>query len=346
VTFRTSDKSPFGAYILNERATDLFERYSVSYTTISQFDKQDDLLILADKLSLGKPDLMRLNELMDEGTNVLLGANHFGTLMQDSLEFTTSYQFKFLGVGLLESSEGALRLNGKEYMYPYDLITTAIVLSDTTNWEVLATVDDQPIAISRQQGKGKLILVTNPLIFTNFGLLYNENHEVAESFLRLLKPDALHYTMFYQFGRPEANTPLRYFLSQPPLRWAIYLGLFSILVLLGIDSWRKQRSIPTMTPPTNTSIEYARTLGGLFYREGNHFRTAQKLIAHFFSDIRERYWLEPDFTDKFYDQLAGKSGIEKSHVVDTFKFIEMARKTPSLSEEQLVALSQKIDVFR
>lgn len=345
VTFRPMDKNPFGAYILNERATDLFSDYSVSNRTISQVGKKENLLILGDKVDLGYADLTRLNELLDEGANVLIGSNFFGNRMQDSLGFSTTYLTRFYGSNLLESNESGLAIGKRTYLFPQELMSNYFDLKDSHGWEILAASGNGPVAISKAQGKGKLILVTNPLVFSNFGLLYNKNHPVAEYFLKQLPAESLHYTTYYQFGRSGATTPLRYFLSEKPLRWAVYLGLFSILVLLGIDSWRKQKGIPTIEPPTNTSVEYARTLGGLFYREANHHRTAMKLIVHFYAEIREKYWLEPEHSDKFYEQLAGKSGVEKGHVVATFQLIELARKTTTLSENQLVELSQKIDVF-
>jgi len=346
ITFRTMDKNPFGAYILNERASDLFHSYSVSNATIAQYGKKDNLLVLGDRVDLGHVDLARLNELLDEGVSVLIGSNFFGKRMQDSLGFSTNYLPSFLGSSILESGESGLTIGKRTYLFPQEIMYNFFDLTNQDGWEVLAKSGNGPVAIARTQGKGKLILVTNPLVFTNFGLLYNKNHVVAEHFLRQLPAESLHYTMYYQFGKTGATTPLRYFLSEPPLRWAIYLGLFSVMVLLGIDAWRKQRGIPEIHPPTNSSIEYARTLGGLFFREANHHRTAMKLIAHFFSEIRERYWLEPDHTEKFYEQLAGKSGVEKAHVISTFQLIELARKRTTLSESQLVELSKKIDVFK
>lgn len=346
VTFRADDQSPFGSFILHDRATDLFENWKVSYSTISQFDSDENLLILAERMDIQHADFARLFELLDEGKEIMIVSEEFGQLMEDSLSFSTDFKFRFYGASLLESNEQKIKMGSSSYNYPIEMVSNYFELGEQTDWSVLATTKNGPIAIEKPIRNGKLVLVTNPLLFTNFGLLYNGNHELAEKLLNRVSQRAMHYTMFYQFGRPEASTPLRYFLSQKALKWSIYLAMVAIVTYLGIDSWRKQRSIPIVTPPTNTSIEYAQTLGGLFQREGNHYKTALKLINHFFSEIRERYWLEPEFTEKFYNQLAGKSGIEKEHVIQTFRFIEHIRRSPAMSEEQLVELSKKIDVFK
>ena len=346
VTLKTDDHSPFGSFILNERATDLFDNWTVSYTTISQFKRDENLLIMAERAEIQHADFARLNELLDEGSEIFIAAGEFGQLMEDSLGFSTDYGFRFFGASLLESAEQQITIGAQSYKFPVEMMTNHFILENSSIWDIIASTENGPIAIGREIGDGKIVLVSNPLLFTNFGLLYNENHEVAEKLLGNISQEPLHYTMFYQFGRPEASTPLRYLLSQKALKWSVYLAMLAIVVYLCIDSWRKQRSIPIVLPPTNSSIEYAQTLGGLFQREGNHYKTALKLINHFFGEIRERFWLEPEFSEKFYYQLAGKSGVDNDHVIQTFRFIEQVRKTPALSEEQLVELSQKIDVFK
>lgn len=346
VTFKTFDKSPFGTYLLHERAADVTKQFSTSHQTLSQLALGENVLLLADNPEIGLADLTKMYEMLDAGQHVLIGANRLGKSFSDSLGVKISFQFNLYGQGMLEAETEQVTMGERTYDYPIQMLSSYFELQNPENWTVLASTLRGPMAIKRPVRNGYLILVTNPLIFTNFGMLYNQNHGLAARLISEINDRPVHYTMFYQFGRKEASTPLRYFLSQPALRWSIYTCMFAVLVLLGVDSWRKQRAIPVILPPENTSVLYAQTLGGLFHQEGNHYKTAMKIIHHFFGQIRERYWLEPEFTDKFYQQLAGKSGMELEHVKETFRWIELARKSPLLSESQLVQLSQKIDAFK
>ena len=348
VTFGDQDKNPFGAFILNERSPDLFpEEFEKSFNTLSQINDEENILILSNRLKIEGADLKRLFELLNNGTNVFIGASHFNKSFSDTLGIEANFRFRMYDLSLLESDENWLSVNGKKYLYPQQILESYFEFDEEPiGWETLAVTNEGSSAITKKIGEGTITLLCNPLILTNFGMLYNENHAVVETLLSALSYAPVHYSKYYQSGRSEASTPLRYFLSQPPLRWSIYVSLTCLIVLLVIDSWRKQRKINIIQPPENTSLRYAQTLGGLFYREGNHFKTAMKIINHFFLEVRELYLLEPEFTDKFYEKLSGKTGVNKVHVKQTFALIQLMRKSPRLEESQLVELSKKIDVFK
>ena len=346
-TYKVEDKDPFGTFILNERSKDLFdEPFATSFQTLSELDSGNSILLIADKIEMEGADFTHLFELLEEGTNIFIASNRYNQRFMDTLKISSVTNFDLIDSGVLFEQETKLTIGTESYGYPSALVSDYFELDSVTSWSVLGFVEAGPVAISQNFGQGKLVLVSSPRVFTNFGMLFNENHGAAANLLSSLPRGQVRYSMFYHSGRSEASTPLRYFLSQPPLKWAVYLGLFIVIVFLMVDSWRKQRSIKIINPPVNASVEYVKTLGALFYREGNHNRTAQKLIDHFFSEIRERFLLEPDFTEKFYAQYSGKSGIKLSDVISTFELIATVRKTPLIEEKTLVELSNKIDAFK
>ena len=346
-TYKPSDKNPFGTYILNQQSSDLFgSEFETSYNTLSEIDSSKSILLIADNVKVTGADLDRLFELLELGSYVFISSNRYSSEMLDTLGLTVDAKFHLMGSGLLVDEQTKMSIGSFEYEYPTPLISGFFTLDSIELWQIHASTDFGPVAISRKFNTGTLTLVANTHIFTNFGMLLNENYEAVAKLLSILPPDPVHYSMFYQFGKPGASTPFRYFLSQPPLKWAIYLGLFTITILLAIDSWRKQRAIEVILPLSNASVTYVRTLGALFYREGNHYRAAMKLVNHFFADIRERFLLEPEFTEKFYSNLSTKGGMEKREVIMTFEFIELVKKSPRLEEKKLVELSKKIDTFK
>ena len=104
-------------------------------------------------------------------------------------------------------------------------------------------MEGNPTMITRKIGQGNLILCSTPYIFTNFGLLYNENYTGAAKLLSSLPEKSTHFTLFYQLGKGEVTTPFRYFLRQPTLKWSLYIGLLVIIIFLAITSRRTQRAI-------------------------------------------------------------------------------------------------------
>lgn len=346
VTFSNKDKNPFGAYILSERSADLFESFETSNKTISELSGLQNLLILCDYSDISGADYRSLMAKLDSGVNVFIASNQFSSVLLDSLEINAPFSFHILNQTIFEAAISEIRIEESSYSYPFSLVSNYFELQDTDAWKIGATLEGNPIMISKQMGKGTLTLCSTPYIFTNFGLLFNENYHGAAQLLSILPPRSTHFTLFYQLGKAEATTPLRYFLRQPPLKWSLYVGLFTILIFLIITSRRTQRPIPVILPPTNTTVGYVKTLGALFYREGNHKKAAQRLVNYFLRDLKEKYYIKIDYTEKFYGHLSAKSGIEINEVIQTFELILKVRDLPYTDEKTLIELSRKIELFK
>jgi hypothetical protein len=348
VTFHSQDKNPFGGFILNERSSDLFkDGFELSYQTISELENESNIVILAENAEIVGTDFDKLLETLKQGGSVWIGANSFSVRLQDSLGFDVNFSSQLKNQNIFEAPKSSLRLSdSSEYSYPSTLITNFFELDHEDHWEILSKVDGNPVAIKRSWNGGTLVLNSIPYIFTNFGLLVSNNYPAAAKLLSTLPEDDVHYTMYYQSGKGEATTPLRYFLKQDALRWSIYLALFSIIIFLFISSWRQQRAIPVVSPLENATIHYVKTLGALFYREKDHKKAAMKVINHFVGSLRERYFVSVDYTERFYKLLAAKSGVSTEEVIKTFELILRVKDLPVIEEKVLIELTRKIELFR
>lgn len=348
VTFRGNDKNPFGGYILNERSQDIFgEKFEASNLTISEISFPKNLLVLADAAEIAGVDYRSLLAKLDSGTNVFIAANYFSQLLIDSLGIDLSFSFHPLNQTIFEAATSDVYLGDTtSYEFPFSIVSNYFLLGNDTTWEKHASLENHPVLISKAIGSGKLILSSTPYIFTNFGLLYDKNYAAAAEMLSLLPEEPTHLTLYYQLGKGEATTPFRYFLSQAPLRWSLYLVLFVVVIFLVITSRRVQRPIPVVTPPENTTVNYVKTLGALFYREGNHKKAAQRLVNYFLRDLKEKYYLSIDYSEKFYKNLSHKVGVDVGHVVQTFDLILKIRDVPYVDEKTLIELSKKIEKFK
>lgn len=348
VTFKTDDKNPFGSYILNERSADLFSGgFELSFNTLSELvDTEKNILIITEYAEIVRTDRDNLFQVLDDGGNVLIAATSFDGGLADTLGFYVDIEYSNLDQGIFEAPEEVIVLQGLEYKYPSSLILNHFELEKDHDWEVIATSKDKPVAISKSVGEGRITLVSVPYMFTNFGLLVNDNFQASAELLSYLPEENVHYTMYYKSGKGEVQTPFRYFLRQDALRWTLYLGLFLVALLLIISSWRKQRAIPVILPPPNTTVQYVKTLGALFFRERNHKRAAEKLIAHFLFEVKDKYFVQVDFSDKFYELLSAKSSVEQEQVIRTFELIQHVKEARQIEERELVDLSRKIETFK
>lgn len=112
-------------------------------------------------------------------------------------------------------------------------------------------------AVMLRYGKGGLVVVSTPLLFTNFGILCTDTHPYVMRLMNTLAgrhvvrlDDTLSKGAVSGQAADKHNTSaLSYILSQPPLRWAYYTlsGRIAIVLL--------RHASPAAHYPRNTSQE-------------------------------------------------------------------------------------------
>ncbi len=342
VTFAQNDKNPYGSYILYDRLDDFFQDKAVSFQTLYEaMDEEAHLLIFATNFAPSDADIEAIYNILDQGRTVLIGAEVFSESFSDALEIETKMQIL---EGITQDSALIRLESGKKIKTPSSFLNFTFDVDSSKVWKSHATSNGD-VLISKDYPAAKLILTSLPLAFTNYGLLHNDGYLFAEEALNKVPEGAVHYNRFYQAGKQEPATPLRYVLSQAPLRWAFFLTVAILLVYLVMGSRRLQRAIPVLEPLQNTTIQFIKTIGALYHREGNHKNAALKLTSHFNHVLAAKYYLYT-FDEKTFKTLAAKSGVPLEDVVKTFDLIQVVKQSPRVSQDLLKQLYEKITMFK
>ena len=356
ITYAHEDKNPYGAYALYQLLPSLFNKVEHSYKTVYELadtlTANDNIFIVATNFSADKQDTKKLLQHVNKGGTVFISAQHYFGFFADSLGVSTG-DYLFQG-GLLNGSDSAsLKFSNPrmdtvvEYSYRRDNIHNYFDSFDTARTAVIAKNDyDYPVAIRMTIGKGNLILSSTPLAFTNIYILSSQNHQFISDMLSYLPAQNLHWTEYYQRGRMEASTPLRFILTNEPLRWAYYITIISILLFMIFEMKRRQRIIPVIKPLPNTTLEFVSTIGNLYYQNGDHKNIAEKKILYFLDQVRANYWLNTNHLDQsFVNALSGKSGKEEVVIKKLVDTINAVRTRESISADELMDLNRKLEAF-
>lgn len=198
--------------------------------------------------------------------------------------------------------------------------------------------------IKTRFGKGNFYISSFPVAFTNYNIV-NSNYEYIEKALSYLPIAKTYWDEYYKVGRMEAKTPLRFILSNQQLKWTYFLGLFLLIFYIIFEGKRKQRIIPVIQPPANTTVEFVETVGRLYYQQKDHDDLNYKMITYFLEQVRTHYRLKTNELDKeFVHHLSQKSGVpedEVNELVNSLKWDEGSY----ITEEELKSLYQKIESF-
>lgn len=197
---------------------------------------------------------------------------------------------------------------------------------------------NQPLAIRAFIGKGELLLVSTPLMFTNYGILDGSNASYVFRLLSYMKDKPL--TRIEAYGRhsEKASTPLRYVLSEPPLKWAIYSILVLLILFMIFAAKRRQRIIPVVKTPANRTFGFMQLISNLYYQKHENGEILKMKHLYFCAEVKRLTGVDlqegvPD--DAAYTRLSEKSGIDKDALRMLIKNIGMGIYRSYVSDVQL-----------
>lgn len=189
----------------------------------------------------------------------------------------------------------------------------------------LGNIDDQVNYLSIPFGDGTVLLHSTPLVFTNYHLLEEKKLEYVEKVFSYFSEGTIYFDLKRseeelltqrRNGRSQSNrpgeSPLNFVLAQPPLAWAWYLLLTLGLLYAIFYARRRQRIVPVLEPNANTSLEFIKTIGRLYFQQGSPKQVCIQKMKFLQNHIRERYYLPvKDWDEAFILQLHQKSEVPK-----------------------------------
>jgi len=348
-----TDREPYGAYALHHFLPSLFPK-GVRITTKTLYELKDslehaNLFILAQRFEPGKEDLNTLLQLANGGSNVFISAENYGRKLLDTLHLETSYNF-FSYASFNQSDSMAVEFTNESLYSDELLYYKSINLQnefskypkDSASVFVRSSLD-HVLTLRIPLGKGQMFLNTTPAAFTNVYALRANQTFISKS-LSPLPAGRLVWLENYQVGNRELATPLRFILTNEPLAWAYYLTLFSILIFMLFEAKQKQRPIPVIKSLTNTSLEFAITIGNLYFQRADHKNIIEKRIHFFLDFVRTHFYLHEN-EPNFIERLSKKSGKPLEQIQLLVQGINHVRQVRKLSVEELTILNKRLEEF-
>lgn len=361
ISYHHNDKNPFGAYALHQLGSSIYgdERFtavnSTPYEIYDSLNAPANFISISTSFKPGETDLQAILKNVEAGGHALIAAQYFPGGIGDSLGVSTfDYFFEKDNFGYFseDDSSGLYFTNGwldqgKSYVYSRKNIHNYFDSFDSTRMRVIAVNDlDLPVMLRIPHGKGAIILCSTPLIFTNAYLLQGDNAGFIEQSLSLLPSRNTFWTDYYQIGKLQIQSPLRFILSTEPLRWAYYIIIISLLIFILFEVKRKQRIIPVIKPLENTTVEFVGTIGNLYYQAKDHKGIAEKRIAFLLEQLRTRYGFSfQHATEESINTLARRTGNDVSKVNELIRAIREVQSMKTLSEAALEYINKKIESF-
>ena len=144
--------------------------------------------------------------------------------------------------------------------------------------------------------------------------------------------------------RDQIKDKMGYIFSQPALNYAWKIAIISLLFFMFFNAKRKQRVIPIVEPLKNTTVDFTKTIGNLYYHEGNHHDIISKKIKFFLEKIRNEYLIDTfDLNESFINRLHQKTGKNKVEIEAVIHLIKKYRNQLDSSENDLIAFNKALE---
>ncbi|MDR1610309.1 MAG: hypothetical protein LBS08_02225 [Candidatus Symbiothrix sp.] len=377
-TFKTTDKQPFGAYALDKMLSSSWENdYYHNYENIWDLCSDTtniyyNLLIIANEFQIDRYEYEILYKYIEHGGSAVIVAGEFSSDIEIPFNLRTNFHVFWnellIQLNIKQSSElvrfTAPNLKDEICKVPISAVNRHFESLDTMNYKhidsvfAISEIHDTSgtaaknrrkiLSLRYQIGKGNLVLACNPLLFTNYGILNDSINTYVWNHLAYLQGRALIRTEYYEAGSQgaQSQSPFRVILSERSLRWAFYITLICIAVFMIFTARRKQKAIPVIKPPANRSLEFVRSIAGLYLQKNNNADIILKKQIYWGDALKRKYGIdvvnEPHDYD-FYKRVAAKTRTDVNEVRRLFIDLGVIDAGTFVSDEEMMVLIERMN---
>ncbi len=376
-TFSHYDKQPFGCEVFDSLMKKSAPAgYEVTRKTIAQLEREGygkkphGFLIQSVNFNPSPTDLRALDRLLKAGNKVFIATSDIepDSLYPD-LQVDISGRYGFSPMQVKASIENQeipydtlvwcrqSPYQEKEYSVYSAMIGYNVIIGEKTVCDTLVrcwvseeesdSIDGswQVRVVRIKRGKGELFVSCDPLLMTNYGILDTQTNGLIFRLMSQFRGLPIIRTEAYgPETEYETNTPLRFWLQNEPLRWAIYLTLGGLLLFCMFYARRRQRVIPVVEEPANRSLEFVKLIGTLYHQKHINRDLLQKKYSYFAETLRRMTMIDIEDVESRKEniaQIAIRTGMPEAEVRMIFDRVE--RYLQGNDELKDAALRKAID---
>lgn len=363
ITLWRNDKIPYGTYYAYNNLQHLFQN-----STIETNDKSPELFYQHEGSSayimIGhsvRPDESELKALLNHaiaGNHIFISAMDISSNLLDSFKLKVSLSYPdYFHDSLTISVLDPTVYDSARFTYPGARLDNYFTEMDSSVTNILgrSKAGYANFVKFTYQGGGTVMIHLAPGALTNFFLLHKQNKRYYDLVLSTI-PDTVgtviwddyyrHHMDGNDYGKKSTFSKLGTFLENDVLRWAFWLTIILFGITYLFESKRKQKVIPSVKKLNNTSLDFVKTIGRLYYQRKDNKNLASKISTHFLGYVRTTYNMSTSqLNDDFINRLAFKSGYPVTLVKEVIGEIKKMEDAYVVTDEELLAFNDKIDTF-
>lgn len=363
MSLEPKDKNPYGTYVLKESLNDLFPDSKISenrrnFYYLNDNEKYVDapktVIIINVKSRLDKYSIEELLTFVENGNTVFYSSNYINRNLLDTLNIVEKYKnISYNDLGYIPlyienieyKDEDSVHFKYNYYKYFDGLDSLKF------NYEVIGKIGsnwNKYVNFVRIDiGSGHLYLHSSPLAFTNFNILKNYTKGYTEDVFSMLQNKEIIWDYSMSKNVVKDTSTFKVLFKYKYIKYAYFLFIMLIIIYAASNFIRKQRLIPIVEPPRNSSMELVDSISELYVHQADHKNLSEKIIRHFSDFISQKYHINTgQFDDYFVEKLYKKSYRSITEIKDLIEIIKHVKSQNTLGYEDVIELHQKIEDFK
>lgn len=358
ITLKHRDYLPYGTKVAFDGLSYLFPNSTISsndkpLSSLSSGEGKKAYLIVGGVMDPSPTDISSLMDFVGEGNHILISARQYGDSLLHLLGVKASYgpwnegPMDSLRVSVLQPVTG----DSLSFAYPGDSFDGWVKEYDPQYTTVLGRDHrGRPDFIRfNYKGGGSLYLHFAPLAFSNFFLLHKENIAYYQDALSYIPATVQEVVWDDYFTAPlhrRHQTVLGFIMQNPGLSYGFWLLLLLLLLIYLLESKLRQRPIPVIQPLQNTSVDFVRTIGRLYFQRRDNHNLAGKMVTHFQDLIRTRYNLPVSALDEeLVTRLAYRTGYQHEALSRLIGYMRALPSKAYVPDEELMDFHRQLEAF-
>lgn len=359
-TWSPSDNNPFGCMLMDSvlQGSLPHNYYKVRHMTLWQLahsrDSLSNVLWVTETATLDTPTMLIIKRMMDRGQRLMIVAGETWFVAKNNTSYDHQWGIAIRGgdrftvadvLRLRQSHEEMDTINWvdsaghveRQYKMLSPMMNNVIDFSgghEAQQWrpviksrgfEVNGQRNLYVHAARRKFGRGELIVVTMPLMFTNYGMIEGETNEVVFRLLNEMTTRPIVRITDQQLDEANAqveSSPFRLVFKDNALWWPFYTSLALLVLFFVFTARRRQRAIPMVKPPVNHTLEFTRLIGTLFYQRHDRKGLLRCKWELFANTVRQQAGVDVealDDDDHLFQVLSDRSGMRYEDVARLIK---------------------------
>lgn len=361
-TYKVSSKTPLGLYVLDQEIESVlaeqnverfkitpYEFFDAHYdydTLVNTYDIKGTMLSITNENTIDEESIGEILLFVSHGNQAFMSMNSFSELLSDTLNFKLGNQYYYKDT--VQNYLANPKFSNVKYKMGAGFSGRYFREIDTLNTTILGyqKIADSTFVnfIKVDYKEGSFFLHTQPAAFSNYHLLKDNHSEYAQKLISYVANQPVYW---YQKNLTEdtiSQSDLRFIFANPALKWAWYFFLIGMIVFILFNAKRKQRIVPIIKPLENTTVDFTKTIGNLYFQEGNHGNLIDKKIIFFLEKIRTVYLIDTTkLDDAFVKKLHLKSGKDQLLIDKAVRLIHKHQKRYQSTEEDLIEINNILE---